>query len=420
MKRPYYIFSNGRLARQQNTVYLWQYAGERQDGDELALADAAAQAGCVLEDLDESLPGEAPMQDGLMEDALSDGVAPALDRGELTAASAPLTTELSVAYGSDPRAALGEDTRPVLHKRPVPIEDVEAFYIFSEMDFNTKLLNFLARHHVPVHIFNYYGFYSSTIMPRQEVNSGYLLVHQCEHYSSKKKRLALAQSLIEGASFNILKNLKYYGSASRGRDLGGIIAAIELERSKIRSAPDIHTVMGLEGTIRALYYSAWPLIFSAPWAEFTKRVRRPPDNPINALISFGNSLCYTLALSEIYRTPLSPLISFLHEPGARRYSLALDIAEIFKPILCDRLIFKLVNNGELRPQHFDERLNFCYLKESGRKILLQAWDERLKQTIEHRGLGRKVSYRRLVRLECYRMQRHLLRIDPYEPFKIWW
>jgi CRISPR-associated protein Cas1 len=288
------------------------------------------------------------------------------------------------------------------------------------MDFNTKLFNFLARHRVPVHFFNYFGFYSGTFAPRQEINSGYLLVHQVGHYSHAERRLAIARQLIEGASFNILKNLRYYAAPSRGRDLSGIIAAIEALRSQIATTKDIPTLMGVEGQIRQLYYSAWPLILTPSWAEFTRRVKRPPDNPINALISFGNSLCYTLALSQIYRTPLSPLISFLHEPGERRFSLALDVAEIFKPILSDRLIFKLVNNGELRPQHFDERLNFCYLKDSGRKIFLQAWDERLKDTIEHRNLGRKVSYQRLVRLECYRLKKHLLGIQGYEPFKIWW
>jgi CRISPR-associated protein Cas1 len=195
---------------------------------------------------------------------------------------------------------------------------------------------------------------------------------------------------------------------------------IETMRAQIGSTPDVATCMGIEGTIRAKYYEAWPIILSASWATFQKRVKRPPDNPVNALISFGNSLCYTLALGEIYRTPLSPLISFLHEPGARRYALSLDLAEIFKPILCDRIIFKLINNGEIRPEHFDEKLNFCYLKESGRKIFLQEWEERLKQTIEHRGLGRKVSYRRLVRLECYKLEKHLMGIESYEPFKIWW
>jgi len=98
----------------------------------------------------------------------------------------------------------------------------------------------------------------------------------------------------------------------------------------------------------------------------------------------------------------------------------MDIAEIFKPIICDQLIFRLINNGEIRPQHFDEKLNFCYLKESGRKIFMQTREDRLKQTIEHRSLGRKVSYRRLVRLECYKLEKHLMGITPYEPFKIWW
>lgn len=403
MKRLYYVFSNGRLVRKQNTIYLHQYEDERRDDDEQSLADAMEQNDCVLEQDEELLS-----DDGLLTN--ENGHAATIDMAEVD--SSIVDGQSSIEADDAPRR--------ILHKRPVPIEDVEAFYLFGETDLNTKLLNFAARHKVPIHVFNYYGFYSGTFYGRHEVNSGFMLVKQVHHYSDAKKRMAIAHAFVDGASFNILKNLKYYGSASRGRDMSTHVAAIEVERTKIAFARDIATLMGIEGTIRKLYYAAWPLILSASWAEFTKRVKRPPDNPINALTSFGNSMCYTLALSEIYRTPLSPLISFLHEPGARRYSLSLDIAEIFKPILCDRLLFKLVNNGELRPQHFEEKLNFCYLKESGRKIFVAAWEERLKQTIEHRGLGRKVSYRRLVRLECYRLERHIMGIDTYEPFKIWW
>ena len=377
MKRQYFIFSNGRLLRKQNTLYLHQYAEEREDGDDVSLEDAAEQNGCVLDDCDE-------------------------DR------------VLDVQESEE------EIGREVLQKRPIPVEDIESLYLFGEMDINTKMLNFAARHKIPIHVFNYFGFYSGTFYGRHEVNSGYLLVKQVTHYSDAKLRLNIARGFVDGASFNILKNLKYYGAASRGRDLSEFVARVETERLKIMTARDIPTLMGTEGAIRAIYYAAWPLILSASWANFTKRVKRPPDNPINALISFGNSMCYTLALGEIYRTPLSPLISFLHEPGDRRYSLSLDLAEIFKPILCDRIIFKLINNGELNQKHFDEKLNFCYLKESGRKIFMQEWDERLKQTIEHRNLGRKVSYRRLVRLECYKLQKHIMGIENYEPFKIWW
>jgi len=392
VKRFYYIFSNGRLVRKQNTVYLHTYESDEAEQSADAQSDAATQAGCVLEDL------AADFEDG----------------------TASIEECLDPDASDEERSTPAEESRAVVAKRPIPIHDVEAFYLFGETDLNTKLLNFLARHKVPLHVFNYYGFYSGSFYPRQEINSGFLLVKQCEYYGCAPKRLQLAQRFVDGASFNLLRNLKYYGANSRGRDMSPFIEYIEAAREKIGSTPDVNSCMGIEGTIRAKYYEAWALILSASWAQFQKRVRRPPDNPVNALISFGNSLCYTLALGEIYRTPLSPLVSFLHEPGARRYSLSLDMAEIFKPILCDRLIFKLINNGEIRPEHFDERLNFCYLKESGRKKFLEQWDERLKQTIEHRGLNRKVSYRRLVRLECYKLEKHLMGIEEYEPFKAWW
>jgi CRISPR-associated protein Cas1 len=387
VKRFYYIFSNGRLVRKQNTVYLHSYESDEDEPDAQTQSDAASQAGCVLEDLAADFKGDDSDQ------------------------------EYSRCEDQSRESA---ERKAVIAKRPIPIHDVEAFYLFGETDLNTKLLNFLARHKVPLHVFNYYGFYSGSFYPRQEINSGFLLVKQAEYYGCSQHRLKIAQKFVDGASFNILKNLKYYGAQSRGRDMTPFIEFIEAMRAQIGSTPDVSTCMGIEGSIRAKYYEAWPIILSASWATFQKRVKRPPDNPVNALISFGNSLCYTLALGEIYRTPLSPLISFLHEPGARRYSLSLDLAEIFKPILCDRIIFKLINNGEIRPQHFDEKLNFCYLKESGRKIFLQEWEDRLKQTIEHRGLGRKVSYRRLVRLECYKLEKHLMGIEEYEPFKIWW
>jgi CRISPR-associated protein Cas1 len=406
MRRPYFVFSNGRLLRKDSTLYLHAYEGERGDGGASSLPDAVPQAACVLEDLG---PDE-PSFDDLFPEPLPLGA-------PLDGAGSP----------ASPGARTGEEwpselspSRAISAKRPIPVEDIDSLYVFGEMEFNTRFFNFAGARRVPIHFFNYFGFYTGSFLPRQEVHSGSLLVQQVGHYSSKRKRLELARSLVDGASYNILKNLKYYGSPSRGRDLSESIALIEADRAQLALAPDVSGVMGLEGTMRARYYEAWPRILSPSWAEFTKRVRRPPDNPVNALISYGNSLCYTLALSEIYRTPLSPLISFLHEPGARRFSLALDLAEIFKPILCDRLIFKLVNNGEIRPEHFEEGLNFCYLKEKGRRVFTQSWDERLRDTIEHRGLGRKVSYRRLVRLECYGLARHLLGMSSYQPFKIWW
>ena len=131
-------------------------------------------------------------------------------------------------------------------------------------------------------------------------------------------------------------------------------------------------------------------------------------------------LRYSVCLGQIYHTQLNPTISFLHEPGARRFSLALDLAEIFKPILVDRTIFRLLNKRELQAHDFVTDLNRCTLKESGRKIFVRAFEDRLKETIKHRTLNRSVSYKHLVKLECYKLSKHLLGMEDYKPFKAWW
>jgi len=131
-------------------------------------------------------------------------------------------------------------------------------------------------------------------------------------------------------------------------------------------------------------------------------------------------LCYAACLSQIYHTQLNPTISFLHEPGSRRFSLALDMAEIFKPLLVDRTIFRLLNKKEIQPRDFVRELDGCLLKEAGRKTFVRVFEERLKEIIQHRRLNRSVSYQHLIKLECYKLTKHLLSMEEYQPFKAWW
>lgn len=301
---------------------------------------------------------------------------------------------------------------------PIPIGDVDAFYLYGELDLNTRLLNFMAQKQVPVHVFNYYGYYSGTYYPREYLNSGFLTVKQVQHYERNAKRLAIAREFVSAAADNILRNLRYY--SNRDKDCTQQIAEIEAIAARIDEAQSPAELMGFEGNIRETYYRAFNVILNLE-TPFAERVRRPPDNPINAAISFGNSLMYTACLTEIYRTQLNPTVSFLHEPGERRFSLSLDLAEIFKPIIVDRLIFRLFNRQQLQEsKHFAAEMDACYLNEAGRRLFLQVFDEQLKQTIEHRKLGRKVSYQRLIRLECYRLIKHLTEMEPYQAFRAWW
>ena len=301
--------------------------------------------------------------------------------------------------------------------RFLPVEGVSALYVFGSLDTNSALYNFLGRKHVPVHFFDYYQHYTGSFSPREYLLAGQMLIAQTDAYRSGKHRVRIARALVEGATFNMLKNLRYY--LNRGRSLAEHIEKIENLRAELEKAKSVDHIMGLEGNCRQLYYSAFgQIVDSFPWAG---RQKRPPTDGLNALLSFGNSLCYTVCLDAIYNSQLNPTISYLHEPGTRRYSLALDMAEIFKPILVDRLIFRLCNKKEIREEHFDKVDNACFLSPAGRRLFVQAWEERLQQSIQHRKLNRKVSYRHLLRLDCYKLAKHLLGMEPnFEPFKIWW
>ncbi len=299
----------------------------------------------------------------------------------------------------------------------IPVEGLENLYVFGSLDANSALYNFLGKCNVSVHFFDYYEHYTGSFQPKEYLLAGKMQVEQTRAYLDPKRRLHLARGFVDGASANMLRNLKYY--AGRGRDLQAHIGSIETYRNGLADVPNVPALMGLEGNCRQTYYAAFDSILN----DFTMqgRSKQPPGNEVNALVSFGNMVCYTQALDAIYHTQLNPTISFLHEPGARRYSLALDVAEVFKPILVDRTIFSLLNKRELQARHFDNALNGCFLNPAGKQIFLRALEERLGETIQHRALDKKVSYKYLLRLECYKLVKYILGMEPaYKPFKIWW
>lgn len=298
----------------------------------------------------------------------------------------------------------------------IPVESVSDLYVFGSLDANSALYNFMGKQHINVHFFDYYEHYSGSFYPKEYLLAGKMIVNQVDHYTRSSQRISIAKKLVEGAAFNMLKNLRYYHK--REKDLERQMNLIESFTAQIANASAVDELMGIEGNIRQVYYEAFDIILN----DFNMGVRtkQPPQNELNTLISFGNMMCYTLCLSQLYHTQLNPTISFLHEPGARRYSLALDLAEIFKPILVDRTIFRVLNKKEVQSSDFSPELNRCILKESGKKAFIRAWEERLNETIQHRALKKHVSYKHLVKLECYKLSKHILNIEEYKPFKAWW
>ncbi|KEH93513.1 type I-B CRISPR-associated endonuclease Cas1b [Clostridium massiliodielmoense] len=299
-------------------------------------------------------------------------------------------------------------------KRPLPIEQVDKLHIFGEVDLNTKLLNYLAKYGLMLNFYNYYGYYSGTYYPRKKKVSGFTVVNQAMHYNFYDKRLYIAKCFIDSAIHHILRNMRRYKL-----DLHEYIEKIQTERNNVLNAESIQELMGAEGRMRKVYYESFNMILKGDF-EFKKREKRPPSTPINALISFGNSLMYTTVLGEIYKTQLDPTISFLHEPSSKRFSLSLDLAEIFKPLIVDPIIFSLINNRRLTLKDFNIEEGICFLNDEGRKKFVSEYEKKLNTTIRHRNLKRKVSYRMFIRLECYKLIKHFIGDEKYKPLKAWW
>jgi CRISPR-associated protein Cas1 len=303
-------------------------------------------------------------------------------------------------------------------KTPVPLEQVDEIFCESHVTMSSGVIHLLASREIPVHFFNHYGFYESTLWPRKKAVSGNITILQAKAYLSPETRFRIASSFVVGASLNMNKLLKV--QARNGSDLLNYIAMIEDFMGEIPAcSPSIQKLMGIEGNIRKKYYEALDSIIP-DWIAIGRREFYPPSNPGNAIMSFLNSLAYSSCLTEIYYTQLDPTISFLHEPGTQRFSLSLDLAEIFKPALTDRIMLKLINRGELKSEHFDGKLGNTVLSESGKKLVLKSFQEKVQDTVMHRGLKRKVTYRTLIRLECYKILNDILLKKDFKPLVAWW
>lgn len=298
----------------------------------------------------------------------------------------------------------------------IPVEGVKEIYCFNEVSLNSKLLDFCAAEKIVIHFFNYYGHYSGTFHPKEYLMSGKLLIKQVDAYHTK--RLEIAKAIVKGIGCNIGTVLEHYYKHGH-KEVKEILDYIKKDFiEKIDKAEDIPQLMQVEGDIWQQFYGTFQYILPEDFV-MNKRVKRPPDNPINALVSFGNSLLYTKTVTAIYHTHLDQKISFLHTPAERRYSLSLDISEVFKPILTFKTIFELVNKKKLKvDKHFERKVNYCLLNEEGRKIFVEAFEQRLDSVFEHPHLKRKVSYKQAIKLDCYKLIKTILEDKPFVPFRL--
>ena len=298
----------------------------------------------------------------------------------------------------------------------IPVENTKEIYCLNEVSINSKLLDFLASNNIVVHFFNYYEGYSGSYYPKNQYNSGKLLIKQVEKFNSD--RLVIAKNIVAGIGVNIKEVLYHYYKHNK-KEVKGTIDWITKEFfRRVEDSGNIKELMAIEGELWQRFYSEFKNFLPEDFI-MNKRVKRPPDNPINAMISFGNSLLYTKTISSIYRTHLDQRISFLHEPSEGRFSLSLDISEVFKPVIVYKTIFDLVNNKKIQvSKHFDKKVNYCLLNDEGRNVFITAFEERMESVFNHPKLKRRVSYRTAIKLDCYKLIKYIMEDKEFIPFSI--
>ena len=299
----------------------------------------------------------------------------------------------------------------------LPVESVGTVYLHGQIDFNTRTLGLLNDHGTAVHVFGWKDYYKGSYLPKREHQSGNTVVEQVRAYDDEERRMRIARAMIEASIHNMRANLKYYHN--RDHDFSDAIHELETQRGRVDTVTDVPELMGVEATARKAYYRCFDEILRDPF-ELTRREYNPPTSEANALVSFLNAMVYTTCVSAIRNTALDPTVGYLHEPGDRRFTLSLDIADIFKPILADRVLFRVVNRQQVSIDDFEQELNGCLLTEDGRLAVLEAYEETLDRTVEHPRLNRKVSYKTLVRTDVYSLKKHVLTGEPYRPTEQWW
>jgi len=286
------------------------------------------------------------------------------------------------------------------NKKDYPVKEIEKIVCLSPISITSGTTKLLAKENIPVYFVNKFGVLYNTLEPLNFTISGKVTIEQVKFFL--EKRVELAKLFVLGTYFNLKGFFKRYNF-----DLKDYL-------DEIKNSKCVGELMGYESLI---WKESYFLLSKIVGFEFEKRTKRPPKNELNALISFLNTLLYTDLINQGRLTYLNLSISFLHEPQDSRFSLVLDIAEIFKPVIVFPLITYLLNKKVLTKEDFERLGEGVLLNKNGKKKVLINYEKKMNETIKVRSLGKKVRYRTLLKLEFYKIIKHLLSDKNYEPYK---
>lgn len=301
-------------------------------------------------------------------------------------------------------------------KKYIPVETTDSLYIYSNVIFSGKFFEFMNDKGLNVSLINRYGEKIGSFVPQNNRRNIKTELKQLRIYDDEKMRLDLAKKLEIASVSNIRANLRYYERRKDDDKLAETIAELSELIKQLNEARSVNQLMMIEAQARQKYYHCFNWILEDPGFTFEKRTRRPPEDPLNAMISFGNTLLYQRIANEINRTSLDIRIGIVHVAGSRPESLNLDLADLFKPILVDRTIFTLINRKMLDANDFVQvENNGIYLSKSGKKQFIKEFERKLYQKLQIDGVKRTYDF--LIKNEIQKLKKYIESGEKYKPYK---
>lgn len=295
----------------------------------------------------------------------------------------------------------------------IPSNVTNTLNIYSSITFSSTFFRYIASKGIVINMFDNHAECIGSFIPANIKSDYNLEIKQLSYYTDEKKRLSIAKQFAMCAGHNIRENLKYYNKYKKSTLIGETIKKISELIQKENLCNNVNSLMAYEGQIRINYYNCFNEIISNEAFFFHGRKKRPPKDPINALISFGNTLLYRFVAKEIYKSRLCIKIGYLHSTNKRVESLNLDVSELFRPIIVDRIIFSLINKGMINIQdHFDYEKDKVYLSDKGKRIFIKNLSIKMKTKIKNKNVY--YSYSELIKNELNKLV-HLF--DDKEQYK---
>ena len=290
--------------------------------------------------------------------------------------------------------------------REAKIFETSQMSLFGNVQISAQAIRELASRDVPVVHLSYGGWLNAvtTAPPHKNIE---LRRAQFPAANNAEKCLKIARSFVAGKIYNqrtlLRRNAKELPNES--------LVFLREMRRKSMSADNLQELLGMEGAAAREYFSKFQLLFKQtgeqPAFDFSTRNRRPPKDPVNALLSFLYSMLTKEMLVTLIGIGFDPYLGFYHQPRYGRPALALDLMEEFRPLVADSVVINLINTGEIRAEDFITRLTGCALTDSGRKRVIEAFERRLNTTITHPVFGYTVSYRRIFEIQARLLARFL-------------